>query len=39
VGSVTRLGEIRFPLAVNRAAHWKITVTIAGTHNSWDMWV
>jgi hypothetical protein len=39
VGSVTRLGEIRFPLAVNRAAHWKITVTIAGAHNSWDMWV
>ncbi len=40
-GSVTALGDIHLPLDSPRAAHWKITIALAGTEasNSWDVWV
>ncbi len=41
LGSVTALGDINLPLNIAAAAHWKISIVIAGTEarNSWDMWV
>ncbi|MGO9260924.1 MAG: sugar-binding domain-containing protein [Bryobacteraceae bacterium] len=42
VGSVTALGDIHVPLdSVTQAAHWRISVQIAGTEfrNDWDAWV
>ncbi|SPE29778.1 Glycosyl hydrolase family 2, sugar binding domain protein [Candidatus Sulfopaludibacter sp. SbA6] len=41
-GSVTALGDIHLPLdSVTRAAHWKISIHLAGTEfrNDWDVWV
>jgi len=42
LGTVTALGEIHLPLdSVTQAAHWKISIQIAGTEfrNDWDLWV
>jgi hypothetical protein len=41
-GSVTALGGIQLPLdSITQAAHWKISIRIAGTEfrNDWDAWV
>ncbi|MGD0868749.1 MAG: sugar-binding domain-containing protein [Bryobacteraceae bacterium] len=42
LGSVTALGDIHLPLdSITQAAHWKISIDIAGTEfrNDWDVWV